>query len=99
MAMAMIKPVSVDLVDTLFTTRDVQFQMEEVVISEHSHLANKEIREVFKRETTNVIVVAIIRDGKIILNPRGKEIVLPQDTVIMLGSRYDLEVLEKNALG
>lgn len=99
MAMAMLKPVSVDLVDTLFTTNNVEFQLEEVLITGHSNLAHKQIKHVFKRELTNVIIVAIIRDGQVIMNPRGAETMLPCDTLIMLGSRRDLEIIEKSTLG
>lgn len=97
MAMAILKPVSVDLVDTLITANNVEFQLEEVLITDHSNLAHKQIKEVFKRDLANVIIVAIIRDGQIIMSPRGAETILPCDTLIMLGSRRDLEITEKSA--
>lgn len=40
MAMAMIKPVSVDLVDNLFTSRNLQLQLEEVHITRSSPMAS-----------------------------------------------------------
>lgn len=98
MAMAMLKPVSVDLVDTLFTANNMQFQLEEVVITDKSLIANKKIKEVFKRDYTNVIVVAIIRNNNMDMNPKGDHIILPGDTVIMLGSRQDLEKMERTTL-
>ncbi|HEX3011154.1 MAG TPA: TrkA C-terminal domain-containing protein, partial [Syntrophomonadaceae bacterium] len=99
MAMAMLKPVSVDLVDTLFATSNVKFQLEEIIITENSKIVSQQLKEVFKRELTNVIVVAIIRDGNMIMNPKGSEIILSGDTLVMLGSSEDLEKLEETTLG
>jgi voltage-gated potassium channel len=99
MAMAMLKPVSVDLVDTLFTTSEIKFQLEEILITENSKIASQRLKEVFKREFTNVIVVAIIRDGNMIMNPKGSETILSGDTLVMLGSSEDLGKLEETTLG
>ncbi len=98
MAMSMLKPATVDLVDTLFTSRNLQLQLEEVVVAENSPIANQEIRQVFNREHSNVIVVSIIRKDQVTLNPRGKDIILPGDTLVIIGDREDLERMESNIL-
>ena len=96
MAMSILKPATVDLVDTLFTSRDLQLQLEEVVVAESSPIANQEIRQVFNREHHNVIVVSIIRDDSVSLNPRGKDMILPGDTLVLIGNREDLERMESD---
>ncbi|MDD3363518.1 MAG: potassium channel protein [Syntrophomonas sp.] len=97
MAMAMLKPATVELVDTLFTSRNLEIQLEEVVITEQSSLIHKAIKDVFNRRVSNVIVVAIIRDDGVVMNPQGHDIVLPGDTLVLFGSRQDLEKMETSS--
>jgi len=97
MAMSMLKPATVDLVETLFTSRSLEIQLEEVVITEHSSLANRFIKDLFKRQISNIIVVAIIRGEQVIMNPHGHDQILPGDTLIIIGSRQDLERMESSS--
>lgn len=97
MAMAMLKPAMVELLDTLFTSRNLEIQLEEVLITEHSPLAHNEIKNIFDRRMTNVMVVAIIRDGRMVMNPHGEDIILPGDTLVLFGSRQDLEKMESSS--
>lgn len=94
MAMSMLKPAAVDLVETLFTSRSLEIQLEEVAITEQSSMANQLIKDQFNREISNVIVVAIIRGEQVIMNPHGHDRILPGDTLIFIGSRQDLERME-----
>jgi voltage-gated potassium channel len=94
MAMAVIKPAAVEMVNTLFTSKYLEVQIEEVEIDEHSMIANQPINMAFNRENNNVIVVAIIRDEKFILNPRSKDMIVPGDTLLLIGSRQDLNGLD-----
>lgn len=94
MAMAMIKPAAVEMVNTLFLSRHLEIQLEEVEISHNSLLANKLIMEAFDREVNNVVTVAIIRDEAVIMNPRGRDSILPGDTLVLIGSRQDLDSID-----
>jgi voltage-gated potassium channel len=98
MAMSILKPAMVDLVDTLFTSSNLEIQLEEVVIHEKSILANKAIHESFDRRFSNVMVVGIIRAEKVIMNPHGHDMVLSGDTLVLIGSRQDLEKMETSSL-
>lgn len=95
MAMSMLKPATVDLVETLFTSRNLEIQLEEVLITERSALANHYIRDIFNREVSNIIVVAIIRGEQVITNPHGHDQICPGDTIIIIGSRQDLEKMDR----
>lgn len=92
MAMAMIKPVSVDLVDNLFTSRNLQLQLEEVHITRSSSIINREIREVFAN--TGIIVVSIIRGERALINPPRTEKILLEDTLVLIGPRPELNKME-----
>jgi voltage-gated potassium channel len=98
MAMAMVKPATVDLVDSLFTTHNLEIQLEEMEITEHSPLAKKAIRESFDRSVSNVIVVGIINGDQVTMNPHGHDLIMPGDTLVLIGSRQDLEKLEISSL-
>lgn len=95
MAAAILKPVSVDLVDTLFTSRSIQVQIEELIVRNDSPICGRELRDVFSRDDHNVIVVAIIRGEEVIINPMAREIIHPEDVLVVIGGRQDLEKLEK----
>ncbi|MGE5417274.1 MAG: potassium channel family protein [Acidobacteriota bacterium] len=97
MATAILKPVTVDLVDTLFTKSNIQVQLEELVITSDSPLCGRELRQIFVRDDSNIIVVAIIRLDEVIMNPTAREPVMEGDVLIVLGARSDLEKLEKLA--
>jgi voltage-gated potassium channel len=94
MAMAMIKPAAVEMVNTLFLSRHLEIQLEEVEISSNSLLANKLIMEAFDREVNNVVIVAIIRNEGVIMNPRGRDSILPGETLVLIGSRQDLDSID-----
>jgi len=97
MAMAMVKPRAVELVETLFTTRNLELQLEEIVISAESRLANREIKDIFDRKVSNVIIVAIIRSEEVIMNPHGHDQIKPGDTLVIIGSRNDMEKMESSS--
>jgi voltage-gated potassium channel len=94
MAMSMLKPATVDLVETLFTSRNLEIQLEEVAITENSALANQLLRDVFNREISKIIVVAIIRGEHVIMTPHGHDQIRSGDTLIIIGSRQDLEKMD-----
>ncbi|HWP95837.1 MAG TPA: potassium channel protein [Syntrophomonadaceae bacterium] len=94
LAMAMIKPVTVDMVETLFTVANQQLQLEELLVTENSPLVDKEIKDVFGREDSKVRVIAIIRNTEVLMNIHGYDCIRAGDTLIMVGARNDLEKIE-----
>lgn len=94
LAMAMIKPVTVDMVETLFTVANQQLQLEELHITETSPLMNMEIKDVFGREESKVRVIAIIRNTEVLMNIHGYDCIRAGDTLILVGARNDLEKIE-----
>ncbi|MGE5371232.1 MAG: potassium channel family protein [Solirubrobacterales bacterium] len=98
MATAILKPVSVDLVDTLFTAKNIEVQIEEIEIRPDSQLENRDIQSAIRRNETNCIVVAILRNEEVFMNPTPREVLRAGDVLVVLGSRRDLEMLEKMAI-
>lgn len=96
LAMAMLKPVTVDLVDTLFTFANQELQLEELTVTETSPLVNHELKGIFGREQFGVRVIAIIRNNEVLMNIHGYDKVLAGDTLILIGARKALEQVEMN---
>jgi len=96
LAMAMLKPVTVELVDTLFTFANKELQLEELLVAETSPLVNCDIKSIFGREDIEVRVIAIIRNDQVIMNIHGYDKIYAGDTLILLGSRTALEQLESD---
>lgn len=94
LATAILKPTTVDLVENLFTSSSFQFQLEELLITETSPLANQAIKDAFGRKKTHVTIIAIIRNEEVIMNIRGADIIQPGDMLILVGAKHDLEEIE-----
>jgi len=93
LAMAIIKPVTVEMVDTLFTSNNQQLQMEEMIIAPTSPLANAMIKNAFTADK-KARIIAIIRKGEVMMNIHGNDHILAGDTLILVGARHDLEKIE-----
>jgi voltage-gated potassium channel len=97
MAMTILKPVSVDYVDTIFHDHEEAFAMEEVEIVSSSPLANRSLRESGIRTRYGVTVVAIQRGTNIISNPSADERLLEGDLAIIFGKKDQLSRFEEAA--
>ena len=66
-------------------------ELETVVVAAESVAAGKLIRELHLRRLTGASVVGIERGGESIVNPGPDEELLPEDGVLLLGTRSQLE--------
>lgn len=97
MAISILKPVSVDFVETLIHKEDVEFEIEEIVTSATSVLIGKALKDSMIKENTGTMIVAIKRNEEIISNPSAKEVILGGDLLIAIGTRQQLAKLEQVA--
>jgi len=98
MAISILKPVSVDFVETLMH-HGLEIEIEEIEISSQSPLVNKILKESGIKENTGSMVVAIQRDEQILSVPSAHEKIMAGDLLIVLGTRDQLGKLEKMAQG
>ena len=98
MALAVTKPTSVAYVQTLVENREINLELEELVISKNSPLANRELKDSGLREIFNVQLLAIKRGDKTIPNPVANEQIIDQDVLIVCGAAENLALLEKTAV-
>lgn len=95
MAVAMLKPKTVELVDTIYTLGKNQLQLEEVIVGENSPLAYQSIEKLLSKMHNKITIVGIIRQNNILINPQPAEKIWPGDTLIMIGFSEDLNKIEK----
>lgn len=99
MALSAVKPASVAFVQTLIEKNDVSFELEELEVSSGSPLAGVQLKESRLRENFNTHVLAIQRNGNVIVNPSPGEVLFPGDVLILFGPGDNLERLEKILAG
>lgn len=94
MAMSVLKPHSVEYVDTLLHNDNIAFSIEEVKISEQSTFLNVSLKDSQIRELYGVSIVAIIREGRVISNPSADEKITVNDIILIFGSEHQLKAFE-----
>ena len=85
-----LKPNVVNLIDIVTQSRNLSLSLEEITISEESHLVGKAIKESGIREKHNAIVIAVKRNEEMYFNPSPNLKFLPKDILIMIGEKAKL---------
>jgi voltage-gated potassium channel len=98
MAMSLLKPISIEYVETVLHNEDEEIEVEEIKISPKSTLVGKMLRESQIRSRYGVTVVAIRRERRTISNPGPDERLYGNDVVIVLGTKEQLVLFEKEAV-
>ncbi len=96
MAMAMVKPLTVGLIDTLYTSKNEHINIEEFNVVPGSSLIGKDIVTLLGNQD-KMTIIAIIRDSEFIINVRGNTIINEGDTLVLIGSRDYLDKLEQSS--
>lgn len=96
MAMAILKPQAVEILDTLIAPNRMEVQLEELRVTEKSPMVGNALGEFFSRNEGDLLVVALIREDELKMNPGSDHIVQVDDVLVLLGSSTQLdEVTEK----
>jgi voltage-gated potassium channel len=96
MAAMALRPAVMDFIDVLVHTADLEMWLEEIDIEPDSALAEAPISEAQLREKAGVTILAIRRaDGQMIVNPPSSTIIHVGDMLIVLGTRSDLDRVER----
>jgi voltage-gated potassium channel len=97
MAQTILRPNVTTFVE-LAMKEDVDLSMEEITVDPTSSLVGMALKDSGIRQKLNTIIVSIKRgDGEMIFNPSPGTQIDAGDTLIALGMRQNLEVLEKMA--
>jgi voltage-gated potassium channel len=94
MAMAIIRPAVVELMELAMKRESIQLQLEEIKVNDTAKLPGTSLRESGIRSKLDLIVVAIKKeDGSMIFNPAFNTAIERGDTLITLGERMNLDKL------
>ena len=96
MAMTILKPVTVDYVDTIFHDRTEQYAIEEVKIEPHSSSVHTSVGDQAVRTRFRVTIIAIQRQDAIIGNPTSDERFCAGDIDIVFGEKRALDAFEQS---
>lgn len=96
MARIATKPDKIRFLDVL-AFGNQEFRIEEIFIAGDSPLANKTLMELGLSKTMRVIIIAIRRGGNTIFGPIGETKILPEDYIMVLGSRDGLNKIAEMA--
>jgi voltage-gated potassium channel len=96
MANTILRPTVIDFIELAVHNRNLDLQMEELVIGEQSKIKDTTLLESAIRKDYNLIVVAIKKkSGEMIFNPSSQAKIQEGDTLVALGDRENLSLLEK----
>lgn len=79
---------------TAFTHLDeilAQGLTETFFVNEDCTFINKTLAEINLRAQTDATIIAIVRDGNMISNPSGKDILMAGDTIILYGTHKSVD--------
>ncbi len=94
MAMAIIKPAVVELMELAMERESLELQLQEIKVNDTARLPGTTLRESGIRSELDLIVVAIKKeDGSMIFNPAFNTAIVEGDTLIILGQMANLDRL------
>ncbi len=92
-----VRPVALEFMSHTMQSKDNGLSIQEFHVLADSAFANKSLLEIELRKNYGLNVVAVIRDGKNIVNPDANLIIEPADQLIMMGAEEQFENLAKLA--
>lgn len=97
MAMSILKPISVDYIDTVIHDHNIEMEIVELKVDQSSCLVGKTLATSGIKQQTGANVLAILRNELVISNPDAAEVILQGDLLIVFGLREQLHRLEEVA--
>jgi voltage-gated potassium channel len=97
MATSILRPATVQFVDTIMNRQGNEIEIEEISVSDNSSVCCQTVGQAAIKDRTGVTVIAIVRQGEIYGVPGDDEFIKPDDVLISIGLREHLVKLEKLA--
>jgi voltage-gated potassium channel len=98
LAHLILSPTVIDFFETALRRGDESLNIEDLVLSPASPAAGKSLQALDVRQATGATVLAVLRDGAPIVNPSGDLTLQPGDHLLALGTRTQLEGLERQLI-
>lgn len=94
MAMSILKPISMDYIETVIHDHNIEMEMVELRVDQASSLVGKTLSTSGIKQQTGAMILAILRNKQVISNPGAEEEILQGDLLIVIGLREQLHRLE-----
>lgn len=99
MVMGILKPEVMNFLEVAMDYRDMNIELEEVKIVHDSTYCGKSLVETDIRRDLNLIIIAIKKNhGKMVFNPGPTTVIEEGDTLIAMGERKSLRILEQKSI-
>ncbi len=95
MANMMLNTNIIDFLETSYGEGEENLKMENLTITNNNPWVNMSLRDTMVRQKTGVTILAVIRNGKPLVNPGGDFIIRSGDQLAVFGTRSQLLNLEK----
>lgn len=93
-----LRPAVMDFLDVLTHSDELEMWLEELKVVAGSWLNGMSIGDAQMRQTTGIAVLAVRRpDGRMLVNPKDTIVLTEGDTLIVLGTRADVERAEQHS--
>ena len=99
LAHLILSPTVVDFFETALRRGDESLNIEAVAVGAESPAAGRSLEALAVRQATGATVLAIMRDGNPVVNPPGDMTLAAGDRVLALGTREQLERVERVLAG
>jgi len=95
LANLVVNPNVIDFFETSFGPSETNLSIEKIMLPEKSNWTEKSLIEIDFRRKVGVTILAVIRNGKPLVNPDGNFKILSNDQLIAMGTKEDLNNLAK----
>jgi len=93
MALLALRPAVADFIDTVTYRRGRELQMENIAVSDGSPLVGKTVEAVRQQSKANILAISK-KNGKLLANPAGEEVIEVGDRLVIIGTTKQLASLE-----
>lgn len=90
-ALHLVNPALMDFVDLALVKKNLELEMREYAVQPDSPIQGHSLEGLELRKRANVVVVALKREGEMIINPDPTLVFQPGDVLIVLGEKKMLE--------
>jgi len=93
MALLAIRPTVADFIDTVAFRRGKELQLETIIVPEGSSLIGRTVEVTRQKSRANILAITR-KNGKLLTNPAGEELLEPGDRLVIMGTPEQLTALE-----
>jgi voltage-gated potassium channel len=101
LASLLLRPSLSNFMDHVANAKDLALDLAEIEIAEHSQLAARMLKDTRIADETDLVVIALRRkqDDAFLFNPRGDQMLMPGDHMVVIGKIEQIEKLKDLAQG